>query len=67
MGGSLSGGLGLGGVFHPSSMSSTQQRVSEPTKRIIRTLFDALIANPRNTSTRLSGLLSQIPRVRYFS
>ena len=55
-------GASLGHVF-PPTISSQQPRVSDNTKRCIRTLFDALIANPKNTSQRLDGILCQIPKV----
>ena len=55
-------GGSLGHVFQPGCNSSSQ-RVSEPTKKCIRTIFEALVANPKNTSTRLQGILSQIPKV----
>lgn len=36
---------------------------SEQTRTRIRTVFDALRANPKVTAHRLEGLLSQIPKV----
>lgn len=54
--------LSLGHVFQPG-LNSNQQRVSEHTKKCIRTVFEALTANPRNTAHRLEGLLQQIPKV----
>jgi hypothetical protein len=36
---------------------------SEQTRAKVRTVFDALRANPRVTAHRLEGLLSQIPKV----
>ncbi|XP_018013146.1 serine/threonine-protein phosphatase 6 regulatory ankyrin repeat subunit C isoform X2 [Hyalella azteca] len=42
--------------------SSNHRAVSENTKKNIRTVFDALRANPRVTVARLEGLLSTIPK-----
>lgn len=39
---------------------------SDATRARVRTVFDALRANPRVTVQRLEGLLSQIPKVSIF-
>lgn len=39
---------------------------SDATRARVRTVFDALRANPRVTVQRLEGLLSQIPKVCIF-
>lgn len=36
--------------------------VSEETRKRVRTVFDALCANPRVTVQRLEGILTQIPK-----
>ncbi len=59
MGGALSHFFQSG---HALLSSSHNRQVSEQTRRNIRTVFDALRANPKMTATRLEGLLAPIPR-----
>lgn len=60
MGGSISQ------VFQSGSALLTNghgHRVSESTKQKVKTVFDALRANPKIGVQRLEGLLLQIPKV----
>ena len=43
--------------------AGNHRSVSDSTKDNIRTLFDALRANPKISTLRLEGLLSTIPKV----
>ncbi|CAG0890718.1 unnamed protein product [Cyprideis torosa] len=55
----------LSSLFHTSTSlltSVNQKNCSEDTRRKIRIVFDALLANPKVTHQRLEGLLSQIPK-----
>lgn len=63
MGGSISQ------VFQSGSALLTNghgHRVSESTKQKVKTVFDALRANPKIGVQRLEGLLLQIPKVIYY-
>ncbi len=59
MGGALSHFFQSG---HALLSSGHNRTVSDQTRRHIRTVFDALRANPKVTVARLDGLLSTIPR-----